>query len=580
MNQNRVVSQEDKQSSKHDAAQANSRKPRTLDEQTIASLVELFSGMSKPVSVVTYGQQHEKYPELIELLQDLQLCSKLIVLEEGKQVETGEENGFAETGGLGLKIFIENRYSGVSFAGIPGGHEFSSLVLALLQAVGLGKALDGFVVRQVSALNGPVRLRTFVSLSCENCPDIVQMLNQMALTQSSQGGTFENTMIDGDLAQAEVKRLKIGAVPAVFSGDRLIATGKVTVLEMLEKLRDAFGTKPAEANPSKASAGQDFSFPVADGAAKIVANETAMQFDLLVVGGGPAGISAAIYAARKGLRTALVAERLGGQVADTQGIENMISIPYTVGPQLVADFAKHLASYDVQVFEHRRVEGLHFDEEAAKASLSSGEEIGFARLIFATGAKWRELKVPGEKEYLGRGVAFCPHCDGPLYKNKRVAVIGGGNSGVEAALDLAAICSEVTLFEYAAELKADQVLVTRMKKTKNISVVTNAATTEIVGNGQSVTGLRYRDRNTDELKTKELDGVFVQIGLVPNSRALQGHVEINPNGEIVIDAKGRTSRKGVYAAGDVTTVPYKQIVVSVGEGAKAALAAFEDHMMA
>ena len=415
---------------------------------------------------------------------------------------------------------------------------------------------------QVKQLHGPIELRTFVSLSCENCPEVVQLLNQFSLVHPE----FRHTMIDGDLAQNEVAKLKIGAVPAIFVGNELLISGKVGFVAMLEKLKTHFGVKQSsEGQPEIA---------------------TQKHYDVLVVGGGPAGASAAIYTARKGLSTAIVAERMGGQVADTQGIENMISNSYTVGSKLVDDITRHIKEYPIDILENRRVDSFQFGEStnspelsaAHKANLSSGEVVTFRQLIFATGAKWRELNVPGEKEYLGRGVAFCPHCDGPIYKGKEIAVIGGGNSGVEAAIDLAGICKKITLLEFSPELKADQVLVERLRKTSNIHVVTNAQTIEVVGDGTTVTALKYKSRATEELLHLPLAGVFVQIGLVPNSSTLKGLVETTKFGEIVIDARGRTSRTGVYAAGDVTTVPYKQIVISMGEGAKAALAAFEDRL--
>jgi len=351
-----------------------------------------------------------------------------------------------------------------------------------------------------------------------------------------------------------VQALNIQGVPSVFAGETLLHVGKASLGELLEKLEEEFGHEEAAAS----------ALPV-------------REFDVLVLGGGPAGVSAAIYSARKGLRTALVAQRVGGQVLDTLGIENLISVPYTQGAHLAADLAKHLASYPVEVLEHRKVERV-LDGPLKEVHLQGGEVLKAESLIVATGAKWRELGVPGEKEYLGRGVAFCPHCDGPFYKGRRVAVIGGGNSGVEAAIDLAGICAHVTLVEFGAELKADRVLVDNLKKLPNVDIVVNGRTQEVLGNGEGVTGLRLQDRTSEELQTVALDGVFVQIGLAPNSAPLKDLVKTNPHGEIIIDERGRTSTPGIYAAGDVTTVPFKQIVVAMGEGAKAALTAFEDRI--
>jgi alkyl hydroperoxide reductase subunit F len=361
-------------------------------------------------------------------------------------------------------------------------------------------------------------------------------------------------MVDGGLAEDEVQALNIQGVPSVFAGETLLHVGKASLGELLEKLEEQFGHEEAGGAPP----------PV-------------REYDVLVLGGGPAGVSAAIYSARKGLRTALVAQRVGGQVLDTLGIENLISVPYTQGPHLASDLAKHLSSYPVEVLEHRKVERV-VDGPLKEVHLQGGEVLKAESLIVATGAKWRELGVPGEKDYLGRGVAFCPHCDGPFYKGRRVAVIGGGNSGVEAAIDLAGICSHVTLVEFGAELKADRVLVDNLKKLPNVDIVVNGRTQEVLGNGEGVTGLRVQDRSSEEDQTIHLDGVFVQIGLAPNSAPLKDLVKTNRSGEIIIDERGRTSVPGIYAAGDVTTVPFKQIVIAMGEGAKAALTAFEDRI--
>jgi alkyl hydroperoxide reductase subunit F len=304
------------------------------------------------------------------------------------------------------------------------------------------------------------------------------------------------------------------------------------------------------------------------------------QFDVVVVGGGPAGASAAIYSVRKGFKTALIAERIGGQVQETRGIENLISVPYTEGPQLAGQLAQHLGHYPVQILEHRRVKEMRRSGSQTEIMLESGEHLRSGSVIVTTGAKWRELGVPGEKEYIGRGVAFCPHCDGPYYKGKKVAVIGGGNSGVEAAIDLAGIVREVVLLEFNTELKADKILVDKLKTLPNVSIITQAKTEEVVGDGKIVKALRYMNRATNDIQTLELDGVFVQIGLVPNSQFLKGVVELSKFGEVIVDEKGRTSVPGIYAAGDVTTTPYKQIIIAMGEGAKAALAAFEDRMHA
>jgi alkyl hydroperoxide reductase subunit F len=365
-------------------------------------------------------------------------------------------------------------------------------------------------------------------------------------------------MIDGAYVQDEIKTLGIQGVPSVVVNSKLIHSGRIGFLDLLTKLEETFGT----AASSGEAPSQDLG-----------------KFDVVVIGGGPAGASAAIYSARKGLKTALIAERFGGQVQDTKGIENLISVMYTEGPQLAAQLNQHVLSYPVELFEHRRVARVD-TIDGNTIHLEGGEFLNGASTIVATGAKWRELGVPGEREYIGRGVAFCPHCDGPYYKGKKIAVVGGGNSGVEAAIDLAGIVREVVLLEFADQLKADQVLVTKLKSLPNVSIVTSARTKEIVGDGQKVEGLLYEDRKAGTDARVDLDGVFVQIGLLPNSQFLKGAVELTKFGEIVVDDKGRTSAPGIYAAGDVTTTPYKQIIIAMGEGAKTALAAFEDRMRA
>jgi NADH-dependent peroxiredoxin subunit F len=356
-----------------------------------------------------------------------------------------------------------------------------------------------------------------------------------------------------------VEQLGLQGVPAVFAGDKLVHVGKGTFAQLVEVLETELGR---------------------DEGAGAGVQPVTREFDVVVLGGGPAGVSAAIYTARKGLRTAIVAQRFGGQLQDTLGIENLIGTTYTEGARLSAELEKHARSYPIELLEHRRVERVVDEGPEKELLIQGGERIRARTLVVATGAKWRELGVTGEKEYLGRGVAFCPHCDGPFYKGRPVAVIGGGNSGVEAAIDLAGICSHVTLLEFADELKADAVLVRNLQSKSNVKVITSARTTEVLGDGSKVHGLRYEDRKSKELADLSLDGVFVQIGLSPNSGVVADLVELNRFGEIVVDAKGRTSRPGIYAAGDVTTVPFKQIVVALGDGAKAALTAFEDRMRA
>ena len=439
---------------------------------------------------------------------------------------------------------------GIHFRGIPGGHEFTTLVLAILNADGKGKLPDEGLRQRIRSLKGPVRIKTYISLTCENCPDVVQAMHQMALFHPD----FQHEMIDGAYAQDEISSLGIQGVPSVVVNGKMIHSGRIHFLDLLQKLESHFGSNPSDHTTGPRSLG---------------------HFDVVVVGGGPAGASAAIYSARKGLKTALLAERMGGQVKDTKGIENLISVVYTEGPELAEQLHKHLSAYPIQIFEQRRVAKITARKEIL---LEGGESLSGDSIIIATGAKWRELNVPGEKEYLGRGVAYCPHCDGPFYKGKKIAVIGGGNSGVEAAIDLAGIAGSVTLFEYNDALKADQVLINKINSLTNTSAVTNARTLELVGDGQKIVGIRYLDRKTEKEVTLPIDGVFIQIGLLPNSSFVKDTLELSPFGEILVDAKGHTSVPGIYAAGDVTTTPFKQIIIAMGEGAKVALAAFEDRM--
>lgn len=516
-----------------------------IEAAMIEQLKQVFQRLEAPVHLVYRPSQHPKQSDLKTMLEQLDETSpNVVVREEGEASDVPRFHMETDAGPNGIR-----------FIGIPGGHEFTSLVLAILNTDGKGKLPDDVLVQRVRRLKGPIRLRTFISLSCENCPDVVQALNLMATFHPD----FEHTMVDGEFASDEIETLKIQGVPSVIDGDDLVHSGKSSFGDLLAKLEERFGSEAASAEPVDLGA-----------------------FDVAIVGGGPAGASSAIYSARKGLRTVLITDRLGGQLQDTKGIENMISIPYTEGPQLTADLQKHMDAYDIELLEHRRVTKVepHGKGEPVGLALDSGETLTAGSLIIATGAKWRELGVDGEKEFGGRGVHFCPHCDGPYYKGKDIAVIGGGNSGVEAALDLAGIVKSVTVFEFMPELKADAVLVKKLESLPNAKVIKNAKTTRVVGDDGRVNALEYEDRESGETVTVPLEGVFVQIGLVPNSAFLKGVVEMNRYGEILVDEKGRTSQPHIYAAGDVTTTPYKQIVVALGEGAKAGLAAYEDQMVA
>ena len=439
----------------------------------------------------------------------------------------------------------------IVFSGLPMGHEFTSLVLALLQTGGHPPKVDAATIEQIRAIPGTYHFETFISLSCHNCPDVVQALNLMSVINPG----ISHTMIDGALFQQEVDQRQIMAVPTVYLNGEPFGQGRMSLEEIVAKIDTGAAAREAE---------------------KLAAKEV---FDVLVVGGGPAGAAAAIYAARKGVRTGVVAERFGGQVLDTLAIENFISVKATDGPKLSAGLEQHVRDYDVDIINLQRAQALNRNDDGlTEITLESGATLKSRSVIVSTGARWREMNVPGEKEYRGRGVAYCPHCDGPLFKGKRVAVIGGGNSGVEAAIDLAGIVAHVTLIEFDTILRADAVLQKKLLSLPNVSVITNAQTLEATGDGSKVNGLIYKDRASGEQHRVELEGIFVQIGLLPNTDWLKGSIALSPRGEIEVDSRGQTSLPGVFAAGDCTTVPFKQIIIAMGEGAKASLAAF-DHLI-
>ena len=515
-----------------------------LDSNILEQLKSVYKVLDHEVTLAYAKSSHDYQQELLEMLEGLKSTSEKIQIKE-----LAEDSPVPK-----LVIEYKGGRTGVTFLGVPGGHEFTSLVLAILNVDGKGKLPDEGIIKRIKQIKGPIEVKTYISLSCENCPEVVQALNLMSILHPD----FRHTMIDGGLTQEEIQKLGIQGVPSVMRGNELISSGKIALVDLIKKLEDEFGK-----NEKDESAQDHLDLGV---------------FDVVVAGSGPAGASAAIYSARKGLKTAIIAEKVGGQVQDTKGIENLISVTYTEGPQLAAKLADHIREYPIKLLEHRRVKTVEIGE-VKSIELESGEKLTTKSLIIATGAKWRELGVPGEKEYLGRGVAFCPHCDGPYFKNKDIAVIGGGNSGVEAAIDLAGIVKSVTVFEFMPALKADQILVNKLKTLSNVKIITNARTNQIIGNGEKVTAIEYEDRETKLMNTIELDGVFVQIGLVPNSSFIKNVVETNRFGEIVVNEKCRTNVPGVYAAGDVTNVPYKQIIIAMGEGAKAGLSSFEDLML-
>lgn len=509
-----------------------------LDANIKAQLKGHFEKITNPVEIVASIDDGAKSAEMLSMLRDLASLSPQLSLIESREDPHRKPSFALNRAGQSI---------GIRFSGIPMGHEFTSLVLAVLQAGGVAPKVDAETLAQAAALQGEFRFETFISLSCQNCPEVVQALNVLALVNPNVSAE----MIDGALFQAEVEERQIMAVPTVLLNGEAFGQGRMNLKEILAKLDTGAAAREAAKLGEKA------------------------PYDVLVVGGGPAGASAAIYAARKGIRTGVLAERFGGQVLDTMAIENFISVQETEGPKLASALEQHVLSYDVDLVNAQRATGLAPGESLTEIRLESGASLKAKAVVLATGARWREMNVPGEQEYRGRGVAYCPHCDGPLFKGKRVAVIGGGNSGVEAAIDLAGLVEHVTLLEFDAKLRADAVLQRKLKSLPNVRVIVSAQTTEVTGDGSKVTGLNYKDRVSQAAQHIDLAGVFVQIGLVPNTDWLKGIVDLTPRGEIIVDERGETSVPGVFAAGDVTTVPYKQIVIAVGEGAKAALSAFD-----
>jgi len=508
-----------------------------LDDNMKTQLQGYLGRLVQPIELVPTLDASDAAQELRTLLAEIASLSPLVtVVDEDAGAGPAPSFSIRPAGGQ----------SRVRFAGLPMGHEFTSLVLALLQVGGYPPKVEPALIEQIRALEGEFTFETFISLSCQNCPDVVQALNLMAVLNPR----IRHTMIDGALFQDEVGRRQVMAVPAVFLNGAPFGQGRMALEEIVAKLDAGAAERETRKMNDKT------------------------PFDVLVVGGGPAGAAAAIYAARKGIRTGLAAERFGGQVLDTVGIENFISVPHTEGPRLASALEQHVRSYEVDVMNLQRAEAL-VPGELIEVRFKGGGSLRARSIVLATGARWREMNVPGESTYRNRGVAYCPHCDGPLFKGRPVAVIGGGNSGVEAAIDLAGIVSHVTLIEFDSTLRADAVLIRKLHSLPNVTVITSAQTTEVTGDGERVTGLVYKDRNTGALNTVPLAGIFVQIGLVPNTDWLKGTLKLSPRGEIEVDARGQTSVPGVFAAGDCTTVPFKQIVIAVGEGAKASLGAFD-----
>jgi alkyl hydroperoxide reductase subunit F len=510
-----------------------------LDANIKTQLKAYLEKLVAPIELVASLDDSDKSVEMRGLLEDIaSLSDKVSLLENGVD---GRRPSFS-IGKVGEPARIR-------FAGLPMGHEFTSLILALLQASGYAPKIDAGVAEAIRALKGPLRFETYISLSCHNCPDVVQAVNAMAALNP----TIENVMIDGALFQDEVNARQIMAVPSLWLNGELFENGRMTVEEIVARLDTGAAERDAARLAEQA------------------------PYDVLVVGGGPAGAAAAVYAARKGIRTGILAERFGGQVMDTLAIENLISVTHTDGPKLGRALEEHVKEYAVEIMNLQRVEALMPGEAGGyhEVRLANGAVMKSKSIILATGARWRELNVPGEQEYRGKGVAYCPHCDGPLFKGKHVAVVGGGNSGVEAAIDLAGIVGHVTLLEFGDTLRADAVLQSKLYSLANVTVIKSAQTTEVNGDGNKVNGLTYTDRTTGQNQHIALAGVFVQIGLLPNTDWLKGTINLSRFGEIEVDAKGQTNVPGVLAAGDCTTVPYKQIIIAMGDGAKASLAAFD-----
>ena len=511
-----------------------------LDAALKTQLSAYLEKLTRPIELSVARDDTPAAVEMLELLAEVASLSPSITLTHAD--DASRKPSFA--------IIAKGEGERLRFAGIPMGHEFNSFVLALLQVGGHPVKQDASLLEQIRQIPGPLHFETYYSLACQNCPDVVQALNLLTVLNPQ----ITHTAIDGALFQEEVESRQILAVPNVWLNGKPFAQGRMTLEEIVVKLDANAGARKAEAIARK------------------------KPFDVLVVGGGPAGAAAAIYAARKGIRTGIAGERFGGQVMDTMGIENLISVPHTEGPKLASNLSAHVAEYGVDVMDGVTATKLipsASPEGLATIEFSNGARLQAKSVVLSTGARWRQLGVPGEVEYRNKGVAYCPHCDGPLFKGKRVAVIGGGNSGVEAAIDLAGIVGHVTLVEYDDRLRADAVLQTKLRSLPNVAIITSAQTNEVLGDGKRVTGMTWKARKTGDTHTIELDGIFVQIGLLPNTEWLKGTVALSPRGEIEVDRRGATSLPGIFAAGDATTVPYKQIVIAMGDGATAALTAFD-----
>jgi NADH-dependent peroxiredoxin subunit F len=514
-----------------------------LDDTLKAQLQQYLALLRQPIRLIASLDNSQTGVDMKNLLETI------IGLSDKVSLDTSGDDARKPS----FVVAREGQTTGVRFAGLPLGHEFTSLVLALLWTGGHPPKVEADVIDSIKVLEGNFNFEVYMSLSCHNCPDVVQALSLMAIVNPQ----VKTVVIEGGAFQKEVEERQIMAVPMVFLNGQVFGSGRMSVEEIVAKLDTKAGERDA---------------------AKLDDKE---PYEVLIVGGGPAGAAAAVYAARKGIRVGVAAERFGGQTNDTMAIENYISVLETDGPKFAAALEAQVRQYGVDIMNLQRAAQIIPATEAGglvQVKMDNGGTLQARTVILSTGARWRNVNVPGEAEYKNKGVAYCPHCDGPLFKGKRTAVIGGGNSGIEAAIDLAGIVKHVTVIEFADQLKADAVLVAKLKSLANVTIHTHAQTTEITGDGGKVNGIRYKDRTTGDDHWVELEGVFVQIGLVPNTEFLKGTVELSKFGEIVVDAKGHTNVPGVFAAGDCTTVPFKQIVIAAGEGAKAALSAF-DHLI-
>ena len=510
-----------------------------LSPQLLESLKVYKDKIKKDVSFLINDQDHPKKESFLTFLSGIaSIFDKLDV-----RIEKTRYNQYSP---LTFEIASDDQPTGILFSGIPGGHEFNSLILGTLQAGGSKINLDESLIDQIKQIDRKINFETLVSLSCENCPDVVQNLNQFALISNY----ITNHTIDGNLYPKLVKERDVQSVPSVFVEGEMVASGRISTANIIKKLveKGLIRTKPKKSK-----------LPIQD---------------VVVIGGGPAGVSSAIYAARKGLNVSIVSEKFGGQLTETVGIENFISNPYTTGKELTSNLFNHAKEYDIILKEHVQVEKIN-GEDIKSITLSSGEKMESRSVIIATGAKWRNLNIPGEKEYLGKGVAYCPHCDGPFFKGKDVVVVGAGNSGLEAALDLSNIAKTVTVLEFLPFSKADKILRDKARDTKNIEIILNVETQKILGDNKKVTGIRYIDKSTQDVYTSNVSAIFIQIGLIPNSHFVKNLLDLNKYGEIITNDRCETSVKGIFAGGDVSSIPHKQIIVSMGHGATAALSASE-----